>query len=431
MKKRNSALSLIPAPEVQVDLLQPEPVGELALSTDRAVALAANTPTPFLVVSEARLRDRVETLRTHLPGVELYYAMKSNPDPEILRVLKDIVDGIDVASYGEIMVADAVGVAPSKLFHSHPIKKESDIAACVKHGVQWFVYDNIDELPKLKANAPDANLMLRVAIKNPTCVVNLGAKFGAQESDAVGLLQAARDMGLTVRGIAFHVGSQTKDPDVYVSALKTVRGLFDEAAAAGILLDTLDIGGGFPVTYRTVMAGLDEFCQVVSQALKEYFPTGVRVLAEPGRCISGDSVTLVTRVVGRSFRSGVPWYYLDDGVYGAFSGKLFDHADYQLIPVRRGPLTKCVVAGPTCDSIDIVSIDQMLPELEVGDLIVVPAMGAYTKASATCFNGFAPPVTLSDKEAPARSSRKRTKVSRITTRRRIAAGAVDGPRSVS
>jgi ornithine decarboxylase len=439
MKKRNSALSLMPVPETTGELSLPEVTSELSLALTRAANFAESVATPFLVLSVAQVRERIETLRTHLPGVELYYAMKSNPDPDLLRLVNGLVDGIDVASYGEVTAAAAVGVGPDRFIHSNPIKKASDIATCVAHGVRWFTYDNVDELPKLQANAPGANVLLRVAIKNPSCVVNLGAKFGAQEGDALPLLLAARDAGLTVRGIAFHVGSQSKDPDIYVTALKLVRGLFDEAAAAGLVLDTLDIGGGFPVSYRTLMPGLDEFCMVVSQGLQEFFPTGVRVLAEPGRCISGDAMTLVARVIGRSFRNGIPWYFIDDGVYGAFSGKLFDNCDYQLIPLRCGPVTKCVVAGPTCDSIDIVASDQMLPELELGDLLVVPAMGAYTRASATSFNGFVPPSTvvdLAEDAAPtsqraARSRRVGPRVSRISTRRRIASGAVAGPRSVS
>ena len=418
-----------------------EPAVGLNLSFARAATLAETVATPFLVLSVARMRERLETLRTHLPGVELYYAMKSNPDPELLGLVNGLVDGIDVASYGEVRAADAAGIAPPRLFHSNPIKKESDIAACAKHGVDWFTFDNIDEIPKLQAQAPATNVLLRVAIKNPHCVVNLGAKFGAQEGDALPLLLAARDAGLHVRGIAFHVGSQSQDPGIYVTALRLVRRIFDQAAAAGLELDTLDIGGGFPVSYRALMPDLEECCQVVSQGLLECFPEGVRVLAEPGRCISGDAMTLVVRVIGRSYRNGIPWYYIDDGVYGAFSGKLFDHCDYQLVPFRSGPLTDCVVAGPTCDSIDIVAVDQMLPELELGDLLLVPAMGAYTRASATSFNGFAPPLTVIDLEEgpsptsprPIRSRPRRVgpRISRVNLRQRMGAEAMADPPSVA
>jgi len=328
--------------------------------------------------------------------VGLYYAMKSNPDPELLGLLSGLVDGIDVASYGEVAVAAAAGVAPERLFHSNPIKKDTDIIRSVQHGVQWFTFDNADEIEKLRTHAPDANVLLRVAIRNDKCVVNLGAKFGVTADAAVPLILKARAASLNVRGIAFHVGSQSTDPGVYTAALKLVRGLFDTAAAAGVRLDTLDIGGGFPVAYRTTVPKLEDFCRVVSRTLSETFPAGVRIIAEPGRCISGDAMTLVVRVIGRSVRNGVPWYTIDDGLYGAFSGRLYDHCDYELLPIRTGPARACVVAGPTCDSIDIVSEDQLLPDLEIGDLLLVPGMGAYTKASASAFNGFQPPATILD-----------------------------------
>lgn len=418
MKNANGALTPIPLPK---------PAGEPGLSFDRAAVLAGTVPTPFLVLAPSRIQQSIRTLRTCLPGVELFYAMKSNPDPELLGLLNGLVDGIDVASYPEVALAAAAGVTPDRLFHSHPIKKDTDIAACVRHGVQWFTFDNVDEVPKLRTHAPAANVLLRVAIKNDNCVVDLGAKYGAHEDEALALLLQARAAGVNVRGIAFHVGSQSSDPAIYITALKVVRRLFDEAKKAGVRLDTLDIGGGFPVVYRTAMPKLEDFCRVVSRGLSQMFPAGVRVIAEPGRCISGDSMTLVVRVIGRSVRNGVPWYFIDDGLYGAFSGKLFDHCDYELIPTRRGPVRDCVVAGPTCDSIDIVSRDQPLPDLEVGDLLIVPGMGAYTKASATSFNGFQPPATIVDdgRSAPRRQpSRKTSRVAkpRAAVRPRAATG---------
>ncbi len=392
-------------------IVPPKPVVEPDLTFNRAAVLAGTVATPFLVLSPSRIQRSIRTLRTCLPGVELFYAMKSNPDPELLGLLNGLVDGIDVASYPEVVLAAAAGVSPDRLFHSNPVKKDTDIGACVRHGVGWFTFDNADEVPKLKAHAPGASVLLRVAIKNEACVVNLGAKFGAHEDEALALILQARAAGVNVRGIAFHVGSQSTDPGIYLSALALVRGLFDAAAKAGVRLDTLDIGGGFPVAYRAAVPKLEDFCRVVSRGLSQMFPAGVRIIAEPGRCISGDSMTLVVRVIGRSTRNGIPWYFIDDGLYGAFSGKLFDHCDYELIPVRQGPVRECVVAGPTCDSIDIVSRDQLLPELQLGDLLIVPGMGAYTKASATAFNGFQPPVTIVDdgQGAPPRRPRRVSK----------------------
>lgn len=412
MKNGNGALTPLPV----------KPVIEPGLSFARAVDLAETVATPFLVLSPSKIQRSIRTLRTCLPGVELYYAMKSNPDPELLGMLNGLVDGIDVASYPEVALAAAAGVTPERLFHSHPVKKDTDIVACVQHGVRWFTFDNAGEIPKLRLHAPDAGVLLRVAIKNDSCVVDLGAKYGAHEDEAVALMLQARATGVNVRGIAFHVGSQSSDPGTYLHALKVVRRLFDDAAKAGVRLDTLDIGGGFPVVYRTEMPKLEDFCRVVSRGLSQLFPAGVRIIAEPGRCISGDSMTLVVRVIGRSVRNGMPWYFIDDGVYGAFSGKVFDHCDYELLPQRSGPVRECVVAGPTCDSIDIVSTDQLLPDLQVGDLLIVPSMGAYTKASATSFNGFQPPVTVVDDGRSALRKRARRVASKPRAVKPRAAG---------
>jgi ornithine decarboxylase len=358
---------------------------------DQARELARWWSTPLLVLSPGRLRENVEVLRNGLPGVQIYYAMKSNPSIEILRLLNGLVDGVDVASSGEISIATQAGFRISNMIHSHPVKRETDIEESVRLGVNWFVFDNADEIPKLAQYAPGRNLLLRVAIKNGSCVVDLSSKFGASREDVASLLLGARRSGLNVRGIAFHVGSQSRDPQVYASALKLVDGIFRQAWDLGLELDTLDIGGGFPVSYREKLPSVAEFCEVVSRGLSGLMKANVTVLCEPGRSISGSSATLITRVTGRARRQGMPWFYIDDGVYGAFSGCLFDHCDYRLISDRNGRKGRCVVAGPTCDSIDVVSRDQALPRLDIGDILLVPGMGAYTSASATSFNGFEPP----------------------------------------
>ena len=221
MKNGNGALTPMPLPRSAQLSAEPN------LSFDRAMVLAGTVPTPFLVLAPSRIQQSIRTLRTCLPGVELYYAMKSNPDPELLGLLEGLVDGIDVASYPEVALAAAAGVAPERLFHSHPVKKDTDIVACVRHGVNWFTFDNPDEVPKLRLHAPEASVLLRVAIKNENCVVDLGAKYGAHQDEALALILQARAAGVNVRGIAFHVGSQSSDPATYITALKVVRGLFD------------------------------------------------------------------------------------------------------------------------------------------------------------------------------------------------------------
>ena len=360
------------------------------LSFQEAELMALSQPTPFLALSSSAIESKFQTLKRELPGIEIYYATKANPDPNILGLVKKLGDGVDVASYREVLAGKAAGIPVWKMLHSNPIKNPTDIINCVKEGVRWFTFDNLDEIYKLRKFAPNANILLRIAIPKNSSVVNLSFKFGADEMEALPLIRSAVSNGLRVRGITFHVGSQCTSPENYISALQISKNIFNAAYNEGILLDVLDIGGGFPIGYRMGVPTISEFCSVIIRNIRNLFPNNIRIIAEPGRFISGEAITLVTRVIGKSIRKGMPWYYIDDGIYGSFSGKLFDHCDYRFITDKQGIRTECVVAGPTCDSIDVLSMDQRLPKLDLGDLLLVPGMGAYTSASATFFNGFAP-----------------------------------------
>ena len=368
---------------------------EPVVSFEEAESLAGQFGTPLLVASRAALLRNYEALRTSLPGVEFFYAAKANPAEAILRPLCEAGSSVDVCSYGEMLAALKAGFTPDMMIHTHPCKTEQNLTSCYAQGLRWFTFDNANELPKLARHAPDANLLLRLAVSSSSSLINLSAKFGAFEPDAVPLMLAARQAGLTVRGMSFHVGSQCRAPEDFHSALVQARRIWDAAADAGIGLEVLDIGGGFPAPYRDAVLSLDVYSRSLARALDETFGDltsgkgAIRVIAEPGRGLVADTMTLITRVIGKSVRGGTPWYIIDDGLYGSFSGQVFDHVEYPLIARNadeRG-LGSCVVAGPTCDSSDVVARDQGLPDLEIGELLVVPTMGAYTCASASNFNG--------------------------------------------
>lgn len=368
-------------------LRQTQPV----LTFDQARALGDQHGTPLLVVSRSRVIEAYRTMRENLPGVELFYAAKANPDPHILQALCDEGCSVDVCSYGELQAAQRAGFAPESMLHTHPCKTDRNLLDCYAEGVRWFVYDNPLELDKIARLTPDVNLLLRLAISADSSMINLSAKFGADINSAIEMLVEARHRGLNVRGFSFHVGSQCLDPADYQTALTGVRRVWDEALRMGFELEVLDIGGGFPAPYRDdTMMSLAEFCQTVARGLKETFgDLPVRLIAEPGRGLCAESVTLITRVLGKSVRGGTLWYIIDDGLYGSFSGKVFDHIDFQLLAENPFglPTSPCVVAGPTCDSSDVVSRDQQLPDLKIGEILLVPTMGAYTSASACPFNG--------------------------------------------
>ena len=361
------------------------------VSFEQARDLAAEHGTPLLCTSRSAVRRNYELLYSGLPGVEFYYAVKSNPNSTILRTLFELGCSVDVCSIGEMQAAFDAGFVPEQMLHTHPCKTQANLLTCYRAGLRWFVYDNVNELRKMSRLTPDVTLLLRVAMTSASSLINLSAKFGCAPSEAVELLREARRLGMHVNGIAFHVGSQTLNPEDYDAALRAIRRIWDEAAAEGFELDVLDIGGGMPAPYREAVLSLEAYCDMVRQSLANHFgDLPIRVIAEPGRVLSAESTTLVTSVIGKSVRpNGMTQYVIDDGLYGSFSGIVYDHVDFTILAEDQmlRPNYPCVVAGPTCDSTDVVSRDQDLPDLDLGELLLVPTMGAYTNASASTFNG--------------------------------------------
>jgi ornithine decarboxylase len=350
-------------------------------------ALVAQYGSPLLLVDCDVVRRQYRSLQRALPGVAFYYALKPLPHGAVVAELRELGSSFDLATTGEIKLVKAAGIAPERCIHTHPIKSDADIRAALRFGIRTFVADNPDEIRKFVRYRRRAELLLRVSFRNPSAVVDLSRKFGCEAAAVPPLLELARSLGVRVRGLSFHVGSQVADPAKYVEAIGACSDLVAAAATSGSAnLDMLDIGGGFPIPYRGETVPIGQFCRPIRQALKS-LPRRVKVIAEPGRFIAGPAGTAVATVVGRAQREGRWWYYLDDGLYGSYSGQLFDHATYPIeVLDRDGPLHPSVLAGPTCDSIDVVREDLPLPELQLGDLIVGRMMGAYTCASATDFN---------------------------------------------
>ncbi|HET7202871.1 MAG TPA: type III PLP-dependent enzyme [Steroidobacteraceae bacterium] len=350
-------------------------------------ALVAHHGTPLLLVDCDVVRRQYRALQRALPGVDLYYALKPLPHPAVVAELRELGASFDVATTGEIRLVRAAGVAAERCIHTHPIKSETDITAALRFGIRSFVADNPDEIRKFREFRRRCELLLRLSFRDPTAVVDLSRKFGCEPTAVPHLLELARELGVRVRGLSFHVGSQVADPAKYVEAIGACRELIEHARGTGrARLDLLDIGGGFPIGYRREPIPIDQFCKPIRRALRK-LPRDVRVIAEPGRFIAGPAGTAVTRVVGRAQREGRWWYYLDDGMYGSYSGQIYDHATYPIeVPEREGPRHPSVLAGPTCDSIDVVREDVPLPELQIGDLVVGRLMGAYTWATSTEFN---------------------------------------------
>ena len=352
---------------------------------------------PAMLFSLTRVRETWRSLQAALPGVTLYYAVKSNPYTSLLTTLVDEGACFDVASAPEIQALLPLGVPTQRMIHTHPIKTITDLEASIELGVTSFVVDNLDELWKIAPYRNDITVMLRLAFVAPDAPVDLSRKFGAQPDDAMNILQIAQQMGITIDGLCFHVGSQAQSADTHrLALLKTVE-IAQEAADLGIAnIERIDMGGGFPANYSNTPVDFEVFCAPIREAMASV-PSHIRLMAEPGRGISAPSMTLVARIIGRSKRQDDTWwYYMDDGVYGAQSGRIFDHTDYPMTIFTEdgGTPGPAVFAGPTCDSIDRFGDTDMLPELSIGDVIVIHEIGAYSVATACNFNGVAPPVII-------------------------------------
>ena len=357
------------------------------LTNARLAGLAARHGTPLLVIDCAAIRRQYRSLSAALPGVGLFYALKPLPDAAVVATLRALGAGFDVATTGEIELIRAQRIAAGRCIHTHPIKRDADIRAALGFGIRTFVADNPDEIRKFERYRDRAELLLRVSFRNPAAVVDLSRKFGCEPGAVPPLLELARKLGVRVKGLSFHVGSQVADPGRYVEAIDTCRELMLHSTERGLAqLEVLDIGGGFPIPYGGGGEPIARFCRPIRQELAT-LPEHVRVIAEPGRFIAGPAGTCITAVTGRAQREGRWWYYLDDGLYGSFSGQLYDHALYPIESLgKRGARHPSVLAGPTCDSIDVIREDLPLPQLDLGDLLVGRMMGAYTSATASDFN---------------------------------------------
>lgn len=350
--------------------------------------LVAQHGSPLLVLDGHAVRQQYRALTAALPNVELHYALKPLPHAAVVAILQEEGCRFDLATNGEVDLVRQQGVDPKHCIHSHPIKRDSDISHALEFGCSVFVVDNPVELKKFVPYADQAQLLLRLSFPNPDTKVDLSKKFGCRPEHALELLQQAKDLGLNVMGLSFHVGSQAVSPKRHVDAIRQCHQVFQHAEAAGMPLHWLDIGGGFPVSYQQELMSIQTYCSPIRQALAQ-FPASVRLMAEPGRFISAPAMVSIASVMGVADRGNQRWYYLDDGVYGSYSGQIFDHTLYPLsVPYHQGPTINSVLAGPTCDSIDVIREDIQLPVLDVDDLVIGRMMGAYTWASATEFNFF-------------------------------------------
>jgi ornithine decarboxylase len=369
------------------DTLELEP-GEDPFARESIERLVKRYGSPLFIIDAARVRAQYRRLAGALPNVDLHYALKPLPHESVIRTLGEEGAYFDLATNGEVDLVQRCAVSADRCIHTHPIKRDSDIRTALAYGVKLFVADNPDELRKFAKFRNSAALLIRVSFRNPGAVCDLSKKFGCAPEAVADLLALAEELRIRISGLSFHVGSQALDSGMHVEAIRVCRELMRTTERHGHHLNTLDIGGGFPVNYSQQLLPIEEYCAPIRRALQSFEP-GVRFIAEPGRFIAAPAAIAVSSVMGRALRDGRWWYYLDDGLYGSYSGQMYDHAKYPIEAlVAPGKTYPSVLAGPTCDSIDVIGENLDLPQLDIGDLIVGRAMGAYTWASASEFNFF-------------------------------------------
>jgi ornithine decarboxylase len=350
--------------------------------------LVARYGSPLFVIDAERVRRQYRRLAAALPGVDLHYALKPLPHASVIATLHAEGAFFDLATNGEVELVRRLKIPPGRCIHTHPIKRDSDIRTALNFGVNRFVIDNPDELRKFVKYRARSSLLIRVSFRSPEARSDLSRKFGCEPQAVPDLLRLAAELRIKVAGLSFHVGSQASGPAMFIEAIARCREMMLVAEEMGQASSILDIGGGFPVDYLKRCMPIEEFCAPIRTAL-EALPPAVRVIAEPGRYICAPAAVAVSSVMGRALRGDRWWYYLDDGLYGSYSGQVYDHANYPVEAlVPHSKTYPSVLAGPTCDSIDVINEHLDLPKLEVGDLVIGREMGAYTWASASEFNFF-------------------------------------------
>lgn len=345
--------------------------------------------------------------KKNLPRVKPFYAVKCNPDPKVLQLLAGLGTGFDCASKTEIEQVLDMGVDPARIIYAQPCKTNSYVRFVASQGVKQMTFDNADELRKIAKLFPDAELFLRILTDDSSSLCRLSVKFGASLDGTDSLLRLARELGLNVVGVSFHVGSGASDPMAFLKAVQDADIVFKQAYAHGFDMKTLDVGGGFSGDRFETMA------HVLRNALDQYFPPHINIIAEPGRYYVSSAFTIACNIIARRTienpATGETSYmvYVNDGLYGNFSSIMFDHQQPIARVLRTGmctyydsPLADAVaegargsseysIWGPTCDGIDRITESIRFPhELDVGDWFYFEDMGAYTKCSATKFNGF-------------------------------------------
>ncbi|MEJ8574111.1 type III PLP-dependent enzyme [Microbaculum marinum] len=354
---------------------------------------------PCLIVDLDVVRENYQAFAHALPDTRIFYAVKANPAPEILKLLAELGSSFDTASVVEIELALAAGASADRISYGNTIKKERDIARAHELGVRLFAVDSIAEVDKIVRAAPGARVFCRVLTDGVGADWPLSRKFGCDPAMAIEILEYAHRNGLTAAGVSFHVGSQQRDTEAWDRALEMAAGVFRTLAERGIQLTLVNLGGGFPTRYLKDVPVVGAYGEAIFGALRRHFGNRLpETIIEPGRGMVGSAGVIKAEVVLVSRKSDedpLRWVFLDIGKFGGLAETMDEAIRYPIrTPHDGGEVAPCVIAGPTCDSADVLyeRDPYHLPlGLEIGDEILIESTGAYTTTYASvAFNGFAP-----------------------------------------
>jgi ornithine decarboxylase len=367
---------------------------------ERIKTFAAGKETPFLAIDLDVIKANYEVLRTKLPYAKVYYAAKANPNDEVIATLRDQGSCFDVASRYELDQLLGLGIGPERISYGNTIKKERDIAYFYEKGVRLFVTDSPSDIDKLSRAAPGSKVFFRLLTEGLGADWPLSKKFGCHPDLARQLIKLASRFGLVPYGISFHPGSQQRDVGQWSTAITQAGMLFRWAREeAHIPLKMLNMGGGFPADYVEPTDGLGQYAEDIGRFLDNNFKGAwpEEIIIEPGRSMAGNAGVIVAEVVNiakKSVHERYPWVFLDIGKFGGLIETLDEAIKYPIYFEGSGPAREVIIAGPTCDSMDILyeKWTYTMPEgTRIGDKVYIFTTGAYTQSySSVCFNGFPP-----------------------------------------
>jgi len=354
---------------------------------------------PCLVVDLDVIRENYLNFARAMPDSRVYYAVKANPAPEVLALLAELGSAFDCASIAEIDMALAAGATPERISYGNTIKKERDIAAAYAHGIRLFAVDAREEVDKIARAAPGARVFCRILCDGAGADWPLSRKFGCAPDFAIDILEHAYRLGLDAYGVSFHVGSQQGNPEAWGAALKATAAIFRTLSERGIQLRMVNLGGGFPARYLKKVPLVKTYGRAIHSALRQHFGNRIpETIIEPGRGLVGDAGIIKAEVVliaKKDADDPLRWVYLDIGKFGGLAETMEEAIRYPIrTPRDRDATSPCVIAGPTCDSADVLyeKTPYALPvSLSIGDEVLIEGTGAYTMTYASvAFNGFEP-----------------------------------------